>query len=62
MTAENKRLRDALLEVETLAVAALANQPECDERCGLHLKLAVCRARDVLIDAIQGAPKAEGEK
>lgn len=48
MTLENQRLRDCLKTTEHIIVAALASQPDDDERCRQHLQKACNDAREAL--------------
>lgn len=58
MTEENKRLRNELKEIEVIAANGLANQPDGDEECGLHLMRSISKIADM---CAQYAGKVEVE-
>ena len=55
----NKKMRDALKEVESTVTATLAHQPEDDEKCGQFLYDALVRVYNI---ADMACHKARGER
>lgn len=47
MTEENKMLRNKLKDIEVIAANGLANQPDGDDECGLHLMRAITKIADM---------------
>lgn len=58
MRMKNKKMRDALKQVEATVTATLAHQPEDDEKCGQFLYDALVRVYNI---ADLACYKARGE-
>ena len=52
MTIENKKLRDSLMEAESIILAAIRSQPENDMDCKIHLQKAVYDVLHTVSNAI----------
>lgn len=53
MTKENRKLRDALRTIETMASTALAHQPDGDDPCRAHLTQALQTVTNIAADTVR---------